>query len=111
MKKVEFKATDLISFLSRIERDSIWTADYDNIETEQGMLYKWAYQNKMIETRMEDDECTGYREEYADLSDRGQKFLNFLREGKKFIQDFMLVERVFDRVDFTLFGETLVESI
>jgi hypothetical protein len=109
--KVEFKATDLISFLSRIERDSIWTADYDNIETEQGMLYKWAYQNKMIETRMEDDECSGYREEYADLTDRGHKFLNFLREGKKFIQDFMLVERVFDRVDFTLFGETLAESI
>lgn len=116
--KVEFKTTDILCFLSHIERDSIWTADYDNMETEQGLLYKWAYDSEIIETRMEDDDCTGYREEYADLSDKGHKFLNLLRkcDGSRGVihiikENLSIVERMFDKVEFNLNGEILERAI
>jgi len=116
--KVEFTPTNILSFLSMIERDSIWTADFDNMDTEQGLLYKWAYDSEIIETYMEDDDCTGYREEYADLSDKGHKFLKLLRlcDGTRGVihiikENLTIVERVFDKVEFNLNGEILERAI
>ena len=77
----------LIIFLKMVQKQDqgIWINDFLDTDTQNGKCFLYCLNAKMIETFTLSDDCTGYKETYAELSQLGEDLVEMNNVAKKAI--------------------------